>query len=191
MKIISGRLKGHKILTKSNMDYRPTKAHVKEAIFSILQSGNSLGEERRDFIRKAKVLDVFAGTGALGFESISRGAESLSFVEINPENIKLLEQNIRKLSLLNVVNIIRGDSTKLPKADKKHDLIFLDPPFHKDFVEPTIDSLGKGGWIASGACIVIETEKSEKYEISEKFSLFVERIYGCARLRIYRYEHNE
>jgi 16S rRNA (guanine966-N2)-methyltransferase len=184
MRIIAGLLKGRKILTNANCDYRPTTGKVKEAIFSILISGSFA-----DFniIKKANDLDVFAGTGALSFEAISRGANFALLVDNNRKNLQFLNENITKLGLVNEAKSFHADALNMPKTDKAYNLIFLDPPFNKNYTQRTITSLRVNGWIDKKAILVIETHRNEKYDLGNEFKNLLSRNYGPAILQIFQY----
>lgn len=185
MRIIAGKLKGKHIETNLNASYRPTTAVAKEAIFNILYNSTTAGI---NVLENAMVLDLYSGSGALAFEALSRGAKCATMVEINNENIQLLRRNIKSLALERTTNILTTDATKLPKADKKYNLIFLDPPFHKNLVTPALESLIQNNWIAEGAIVIIETAKNEEYVINQQFTKLLERKYGKLRITILKYQ---
>lgn len=186
MKIIAGKLKGHIIQTKKDLSYRPTTSRVKEAIFNILSSGEFL-DFSGSILKNAVVLDIFGGTGALSFEAVSRGARIATIIDLEKRKIELLKSNIKKLGLIKQISILQASAINMPYADKQYNLIFLDPPFNKNFISPTIDSLLDKQWLQNQAVIVIETQKNEQYNLPEKFFQITERIYGCAKLKIFRY----
>lgn len=184
MRIIAGSLKGKKILTSENCDYRPTTGKVKEAIFSILMSGSFSDV---NIIKGANVLDVFAGTGALSFEAISRGANSALLVDNNRKNLQLLNENVTKLGLTKEAKSFYADALNMPRADKSYNLIFLDPPFNKNYTQLTVVSLLAKGWIDKKAILVIETHINEKYDLGSEFKNLLSRNYGPAILQIFQY----
>lgn len=186
MQIISGRLKGRRIVTNSKCDYRPTTARVKDAIFNILAHGG-YGDDGSAIIDGAIVIDLFAGTGALSFESISRGATHAVMIEKNPQHLQELKQNTQRLGLEAQVTLLRADATALPLAKLKCNLAFIDPPFNKALVDPTLNSLARGGWLAKDAIIVIETHFKDSYDPSAEFIMLSSREYGHAILRIYQF----
>lgn len=186
MQIISGRLKGLRIVTSDKCDYRPTTARVKDAIFNILAHG-CFGADGGCLLDDAVSIDLFAGTGALTFEALSRGGAHGVMIEKNPLHLQELKANSEKFGLRTQTTVIRGDATNLPKAKIKCNLAFIDPPFNLSLVDPTLVSLVKGGWLKHGAIIVIETHFKDLYSASDDFALVSSRQYGHAILRIYRF----
>lgn len=147
MRIISGSIKNKLIPSIKKGKYRPTAAFLREAIFNILES-------LEVDITKRKVLDVFAGTGSMAFEALSRGAKSATLLDINSRYVKLG----RKFILENDLNAkyAHVDSTSPPHATQKHDLIFIDPPYGANLFLLTLESLLCKGWLESNATIVVE-----------------------------------
>lgn len=184
MKIIAGKLKNKTILTTMSRDYRPTTGRVKEAVFNILSHG-----EFRDALKDAVTIDLFAGTGALSFEALSRGAKTAILVEKNLANFNLLRQNAQNLAVADNVMLMKQDATSLPTAKLKCNIAFIDPPFNQKLVDPTLKSLLKGEWLANGALIVIETHENDPYNPAACFIEVASRVYGHAIVKIYRYEN--
>lgn len=182
MRIIAGRLKGRIINTIQKGTYRPTTGHVKEAIFNMICNG-VFG----NIIEGATTIDLYGGTGALSFEAISRGAAHAVVIEKDLGNYDLLKKNIECLDINDEVTLIRGDATNLPKAKICCDIAFIDPPFNKRLVDPTLESLIKNKWLADGAYIIIETHKDDPYQITNPCRLILEREYGHSILRILQY----
>ena len=140
-------------LKKGKSSLRPTSGRIRESIFDILTHG-PMG----NLITGARVLDLFAGTGALGIEALSRGAKSATFIEKNKDNLGLLKRNIQKTNSLDDSRVVFADATRLPpNKGKSHDLVFLDPPYRKNLIEAAIQSSLNGGWVAPASVLVIET----------------------------------
>lgn len=148
MRIIGGRYKGYEI--KMPKGIRPTSGLVKESIFNII--GNS--------ILGAKVLDLFCGSGAIGLEALSRGAQSATFVEKNKRVVRVLIKNIKKLGCSNV-DVISMDAMRL-SLDSTYDIIFADPPYDMGYLERLIRKFNK-----SGKILVIEHSIRERLDVGE------------------------
>ncbi|WP_298858533.1 16S rRNA (guanine(966)-N(2))-methyltransferase RsmD [uncultured Sulfitobacter sp.] len=153
MRIISGAYRGTVLadVGKGDMDahLRPTSDRVRESLFSMLT--------HLSVIRGARVLDLFAGTGALGLEALSRGAQHVVFVENGRVAQKLIAQNIEKLHAKDATTLMRNDATQLgawPMAP--FDLVFLDPPYGKGMGQSALAAAHGGGWLAQGAVVVWE-----------------------------------
>lgn len=174
MRVIAGKWRGRPLVTPKDRAVRPTTDRIREALFSKLQSMNA--------INGANILDCFAGTGALGFEALSREGASLTLIEKAPSSLKLISENQKSLGT--EATIIRQDATKLGICPAQHpfDLIFLDPPYGKDMVVPCLLALLKGDWIAPDAVIVIETDKREELTLPDELTGIDDRTYGDTRL---------
>lgn len=179
MRIVGGTFRGRKLtpLGKGDMGahLRPTTDRVRESLFNLL-----LGGRFGDPIDGASVLDVFAGSGALGFESLSRGAAGLTLVDDGRAAQKLIAANIDLLGLRDVARLIRANATRLPplnpERDRPADLVFLDPPYGKDLGARALISARNGGWIAPDALIV--WEESTEQPPPDGFQLLEHRRYG-------------
>ena len=184
MRIVGGKFKGLHLTTPADQSTRPTSDRVREAVFNILAHGIS------DFeLDGARVLDLFAGTGALGFEALSRGARHCQFVDESTEARGLVRTNADKLGVIGQCKIWRRDATDLgPCAPlPKFDLIFADPPYGKGLGEKALVSLVQGDWINAGGIVVLE--EIEKVEVPEiaGLTLIDERSYGETKVRFYRF----
>lgn len=175
MRIIGGRMRGLGLASVGKGDaaahLRPTTDRVRESLFSMLQGGRF-----GDPIEDAKVLDLFAGTGALGLEALSRGAANACFVENGRAALKLLSDNIAKAQVDSETDVIRMDATRLGSCEAPASLVFLDPPYGKGLGEKALLGAAKQGWLAAGALIVWE-DASE--QVSPRgFSKVEARRYG-------------
>jgi 16S rRNA (guanine966-N2)-methyltransferase len=155
MRIVGGKWRGRHLVILPNKllihNLRPTMDRVRETLFNILHHG--------DFstIKNARVLDLFSGTGALGFEALSRGAEHASFVDIEKKSLDLVRENTLLLRTDKKVTILKKDATNLGKnIGKSFNLIFLDPPYGKSLGELAISSALEGNWISKDATVVWE-----------------------------------
>ena len=156
MRIIAGTYRGLALASVGKGDagahLRPTTDRVRESLFNVLMGG-----KYGDAISDARVLDLFAGTGALGLEALSRGAESVTFVDDGRKAQQLISQNIKICKCSAETTLVRADATRLPtNSSDPFDLIFLDPPYAKMMGEKAIDAALEGGWVAPRALIVWE-----------------------------------
>ncbi len=153
MRIVGGKLRGRALAVPKDQSIRPTSDRVREAVFNILMHGID------DFtLDGALVIDLFAGTGALGLEALSRGAASCLFVEDDADARGLIRDNIDAFGLTGVTRIYRRDATDLGDAVNRgpFTLALLDPPYGKGLGERAIASAAQGGWLAHDAVIVVE-----------------------------------
>jgi 16S rRNA (guanine966-N2)-methyltransferase len=156
MRIISGSHRGLQLTPVGDGDaeahLRPTSDRVREAIFNLLTNGGY-----GDPVNGARVLDLFAGTGALGLEALSRGASRVAFVDDGMAARVLLRKNIEKMRAMGVTDLWRRDATRMgPNRGPGYDLVFLDPPYRKGLGEAALASCVEGQWLAPGALIVWE-----------------------------------
>jgi 16S rRNA (guanine966-N2)-methyltransferase len=178
MRVTGGKLRGRRLVAPENQLVRPTSDRTRQAIFNIL--------DHRDFsigftVESAAVADLFAGTGALGIEALSRGARFCLLVDSDAESRALQRENVEELGLTGVTKIWRRDAADLGPlgsgAGGPFDLVFLDPPYRKSLVEPTLASLRNGGWLSAQALLVIETAKGETFA-HDGFTQLDARNYG-------------
>lgn len=183
MRIIAGKHKGRRIEIGKEVGttIRPTSDFAREAIFNILVH-SKLGLNGHTFTDKA-VLDVFCGTGAFGLEALSRGAAQVTFIDSAREAIATARYNSEKLHEESV-DFMLADATKLGKAKRAYDLVFLDPPYFSGLIVPTLKSLQAGGWLAEEALVVAEHDAKETLEIPASFTLVDQRKYGRAMVNL-------
>ena len=181
MRIVAGIHKGRVLACPAGLDTRPTADRARQALFNILYS-LGLGAEG------GRVMDCFAGTGALGLEALSRGWDHATFVETAPAALNALASNIATLGETARTTVLKADATRLPTANAAPaDLAFLDPPYGKDMVAPTLSGLASRGWLAPGAVVVVETARDEALALPGGFTHFDERPYGAARINLLRW----
>jgi 16S rRNA (guanine966-N2)-methyltransferase len=156
---------------------RPTSDRVREALFNILEHGKT-GIPLKD----ARVVDLFAGTGALGLEALSRGASHLTAVEHDRSALAALRSNIETLRLTDRVTISAMDATRLPRASQPCDFAFLDPPYRAGATEPALRMLVERGWLASPAIVVVEHATNEEFETPDPLTAAEMRRYGRTSL---------
>jgi 16S rRNA (guanine966-N2)-methyltransferase len=183
MRIVGGKFKGHSLVSPGGLNTRPTSDRVRESIFNILAHGVA------DFtLEGARVMDLFAGTGALGLEALSRGARFCQFVDESAEARGVIRRNADALGLIGQCKIWRRDATKLgPCAPQTpFDLVFADPPYGKGLGEKALRSLVEGGWLSPNAVVVLE--EADKAAVAEVagLNLLDSRVYGDTQVRIYR-----
>lgn len=176
MRIISGRFKGTALASVGKGDksshLRPTTDRVRESIFNLLVNGGY-----GDPIRDARVLDLFAGTGALGYEALSRGAKFVQFVDDGRKAGSLIEENAKILQTKTQMSLLRRDARKLGSwANDPFDLVFLDPPYGKGMGEHALQAAQKGGWLGDDALIV--WEENSQQTSPQNFDLLDARKYG-------------
>ncbi len=180
MRIVGGTFKGRPIAAPAGRDTRPTGDRAREAVFNILEHAPwSPGVEGR------RVLDLFAGSGALGLEALSRGAAFALFVETDASARGAIRDNIEALGLFGVTRIHRRDATDLgvkpAGVGEPFDLVFLDPPYGKSLGERALARLAEGGWIADDAVAVFECGAEETPE-TPGFDVLDTRSYGAAKV---------
>lgn len=155
MRVISGRLKGRRLVAPAGMNTRPTADRIKESVFNILGPT----------IQAQKVLDLFAGTGALGIEALSRGALTAVFIDQAKPALAAIQRNLKDCQLIPVTRVIQWDIRKslncLKAETQPFDLIFMDPPYETDAVLPTLTALTTSGVLADTARIVVEHSRRE------------------------------
>jgi len=177
MRVISGRARGTKLNSIDSLKTRPTLDRVKESLFNILQN------ELEDSL----VLDLFAGSGALGIEALSRGAKQVYFCDSSYESIKVLKENLEKTKLLDFSVILNKDFRKTLKElkEKQFDLIFLDPPYKTNYVIDALEDIYSFELLKENGKIVIETDEERILEAIGKLEfmeLYDQRKYGRATL---------
>lgn len=173
MRVSGGNFGGRTLKAPSSQNIRPTSDKLRQAVFNILMHGYG------DPVTDARVLDLFAGTGALGIEAISRGAAFALFVEEAAEARALIRTNVETLALTGVTKIFRRDATKLgPRgAFEPFSLVFCDPPYGKGFAEKALASAREGGWLAQDALMVVEEAVVSKFSAPKGFEVLERREY--------------
>ena len=169
MRVIAGIRRGLKLKAPDGINTRPTTDRVKESVFNIIQSHLPAGN----------VLDLFAGSGALGIEALSRGSEKCVFVENNRESYSLVEHNINLSKLSDKARLLFKDSVSyLKSADESFDIIFLDPPYNKDFILPVLSLISERNLLADNGIVVVETEKGGESVTHPDYKIIREATYG-------------
>lgn len=190
MRIVSGDFRGKALATPAGEATRPTSDRARQAIFNILEHA-----PWSDGVRDRRVIDLFAGSGALGFEALSRGAAFCLFVETDEAARGAIRENVDALGLFGRTRVHRRDATQLgvrPGADgPAFELAFLDPPYGKGLGETALARLAAGGWLARGATVVLERGAGEPEFEAEGYEKLDARDYGAARVHFLRYSPAE
>jgi 16S rRNA (guanine966-N2)-methyltransferase len=173
MRVVGGRLKGRSLASPSSRDIRPTADRLRESLFNILIHAYD------DPIADARVLDLFAGTGALGIEAISRGAKYALFVDNGAEARAVLRNNVEALGLGGVTKVYRRDAGNLGPAHpvEPFSLVFLDPPYRMKLAEKALVSLRDGGWLNPAALLVVEEATAVAFAAPDGFEELERRAY--------------
>ena len=177
MRIISGTRRGHKLMEFSGDDVRPTTDRVKESVFNLIQS----------FVPDAVCLDMFAGSGALSFEAVSRGAKKAVLIDKDKRSVDIIKKNaqalgfmdycdIRNMSCFDYINGIR----------EKFDIVFLDPPYNKGLIEPVLTVLSDNDVLNDGGIIVLESDETDFYGEIGKLHIYKQRKYGRTYITVYQ-----
>lgn len=183
MRIIAGQFRGKALLSPGDESIRPTSDRAREAVFNILASRIGV------HLDGLKVLDLFAGTGALGLEALSRGAQGAVFVETGAEARGIIRDHIEAFGAGGIAKLLRRDATALGPAGTMgpFDLVFLDPPYGKGLAETALAALAANGWIADAALAIAETGAKESFAPPAGFEPLDERAYGAAKFVLMRY----
>jgi 16S rRNA (guanine966-N2)-methyltransferase len=183
MRVVAGKFRGRTLKGPTSNAIRPTSDRLRESVFNILIHGYG------DPIAGARVLDLFAGTGALGIEAISRGARFALFVEDSAEGRAIIRENVDVLGLTGVTRLFRRDATKLGDAHpvEPFSLVFCDPPYERGLAEKALASTRDGGWLVDGAIVVVEEATSAKFSPPEKFQELERRSYDDTEIVFLRF----
>ncbi|MBU4485063.1 16S rRNA (guanine(966)-N(2))-methyltransferase RsmD [bacterium] len=171
MRVIAGKAKGRRLCGPKSDATRPALDSVKEAIFNILFD-----------VEGTRVLDIFAGTGSIGIEALSRGAKSAVFIENSSEAVKIIKKNLDLCSFSELSSILCKKAEVaikiLSKSSQSFDLIFVDPPYNKDLVNETLSQLSKSTLLNNEAIIVVEHHPNEPIDAIDGLNLYDQRKYG-------------
>ena len=185
MRIIAGSLKARKIITEKQENVKPTTSKLREIIFNIITHNKYTDQ---DLLGKdIKFLDIFSGTGIMTFEAISRGIESATVIEKNRKTNELIATNATKFGIANNISCLQLDASNLPIATQQHDLCFIDPPYEKELIEKTLNSLMINNWLNHNAVLFIEYEKRLDLNLTTSFTLLDTRKYGNSKISILQF----
>lgn len=176
IRIIGGKWRGRKLPVRDSEGLRPTTDRIKETLFNWLMP----------VVREARCLDCFAGSGALGFEALSRFADTVTFIELDKQNAQLLTENKTRLQAENATIINSNSLMVLGQIGNAFDVVFIDPPFRKGLLNETIELLEKNQWLADESWIYIESEaESSLTNIPVNWQLHREKIAGQVAYRLF------
>ncbi len=178
MRIIAGRFKGRALTPPQGDETRPTSDRLREALFNVLAHGYD------DPVTGARVLDLFAGTGALGLEALSRGAAFVQFVEEAAAARGLIKANVEAFGVAGITKVYRRDATYMGPVSpaEPFSLVFCDPPYGKGLAKLALASALKGGWLTPDALVIIEERANQIDILPEGFHVIEERVYGLTKL---------
>ncbi|MFW5649071.1 MAG: 16S rRNA (guanine(966)-N(2))-methyltransferase RsmD [Candidatus Alkaliphilus sp. MAG34] len=181
MRVISGKARGHTLKTSKDLNTRPTTDRVKESIFNIIQ---------RELCGSV-VIDLFAGSGGLGIEALSRNADKAYFIDSNKNSIQIIKENLNKTDLINNSKVIRADVLngimKLSRHKIKAHIIFLDPPYSKGFIEPTLEAILSYNILQPDGIIVVEHDAKDGAPNNiHKLKKYRTNRYGDTAVSFYR-----
>ena len=181
MRIITGRARGIKLNTLEGENTRPTSERAKEAVFSMIQFD----------IEGREVLDLFAGSGQMGLEAVSRGAAGATFIDKSKDAAKIISQNMEKTKLAPLCRLFNSDVQdfiRITRGKKQYDVVFIDPPYALRAVSPTLKALLDGNMLKPTSIIVCESEEADIFEndaaLAEKFEIVKRAKYGMAHITI-------
>ena len=178
MRVITGSARGRKLKTPENYDIRPTTDNVKESVFNIIQFD----------IEGRRVLDLFAGTGQLGIECLSRGASSAVFVDQSREAVKIVKDNLKACGLSGTV--VQSDALSFLRTCGKFDIIFVDPPYDSDLYESVLNTVNSIDILSDGGIIICESRRERALpEMPAPYKKRREYTYGKVKLCIYTKEN--
>ena len=183
MRIIAGRLRGRALVAPADQSVRPTSDRTREAVFNILAHGAAAVS-----LDGVRVIDLFAGTGALGLEAVSRGAAYALFVEDSADARGLIRENVENLGLTGCTRIFRRDATDLGPSSQlgQFGLAFLDPPYGKGLADKALASLVAGAWLTQDAVVVVEERAGVDVTWPAGLSLLEQRSYGDTQVLFLR-----
>ncbi len=179
LRLVAGRHRGRALAAPPDRATRPTGERVREAVFNILAHAG-YGPNEGDAVTDAVVLDAFAGTGALAFEALSRGAAEAWLFDSSAAALGFARKNAETLGETARAHLLRADALKPPPARAQATLLFLDPPYRQGLIGPAIKALAAAGWLAPDCLVVAETAADEPAVPS--LALLDERRYGIARI---------
>ena len=176
MRVVAGKYKGRRLSAPAGQDLRPTADRVRESVFNVLAHRDNVS------LRNARVLDGFAGTGAMGIEALSRGASHAIFLDTDKQALSVCRRNLEALGCDRACWTVRqADCLDPPPPGAPCTLVLLDPPYGRGFAGPSLSALRDAGWIATGATCVVEIGAKETFVIPSGYELVDERRYGAAR----------
>jgi len=188
MRIVAGKWRGHNIFVPDIEETRPTMDRTRQAVFNILRSADfALDENHTPLLQDAFVLDIFAGSGAMGFEALSQGAATCTFFEQHPEAGRTIEKNRDKLRAGDTIKLVKGDVLRVSlNFNDPARIAFFDPPYQQGLLEQSLVTMREKNWISKDTLLVLELHKREDLEINLK--LHDSRIYGTSKIIFAQFE---
>lgn len=177
MRIIAGSRRGHKLIGFEGDKIRPTTDRVKESVFNLIQ----------DYVADSRVLDLFGGSGALAFEALSRGAESAVIVDADKESINVISKNAASLKFgdsVRIMHITYQDFFKI--NNEQFDLIFLDPPYNKGYIEPVLESIVRDNRLSRDGIILLESDDTDMHTDADGLKIIKQKKYGRSYVTVYK-----
>ena len=182
MRVITGSARGRRLKELEGLETRPTTGKVKEALFSVIQFD----------IEGRRVLDLFAGTGQLGIEALSRGAECAVFVERRRDALQVIRENLEACGMTDKARVVNRDATSYLKSGEKFDLIFLDPPYASGLLEQALEEIVRFDICRRHGIIVAESAADKTLPpLAGPYALYREYRYGKIKLTVYHRDGNE
>lgn len=184
MRIVGGEFRGRSLATPKSNDIRPTADRTRESLFNILSHAYP------EAIDGTRMMDIFAGTGAVGLEAASRGCRHVLFVESSVEGRGLLWENIDALGLHGRTRMLRRDATDLGNVGnlEPFDFLFADPPYGKGMGEKAFAAAATGGWLVPGALAILEERADVTVAVPSDFLFLEERTFGDSKMHFFRYQ---
>jgi 16S rRNA (guanine966-N2)-methyltransferase len=184
MRIVGGKHKGRSLDAPKGRDTRPTSDRAREAMFNVLAHlPDAPG------LDGARVIDVFAGTGALGLEALSRGAAHVTFVESHRGAQQVIQTNIQNVNERANARLLPIKAQALPHAETPVDYAFLDAPYQKNLTRPALETLAAQGWFKNGTTVMVEIAAQEELHVPDQLAVIKEKTYGAAKVLFLR--HND
>ena len=180
--VLAGRHRGRRLETPTGSCVRPTQARVRKSLFDLLEHSPRVDRQ----LVGASILDLFAGTGALGIEALSRGAAVVTFVERDPDAVSVLSRNIAALGEQRRARILHADALRLPASTFAAAFVFVDAPYGEGLAEPALDAARADGWVIEGGIAAVELGRRETFPIPSGCRLIDERVYGTTRICLLR-----
>jgi len=189
IKVVGGKHRGRALATPEGLETRPTSSRARESLFNILAHATWNPGGTSPLV-DARVLDAFAGSGALGIEALSRGAAHATFLDKDAAAVKAIGENVAKLGETVAAKVVRADVLRPPPlrdpAREACDLVFLDPPYRSGDAAPALAALAEAGWVKAGAIATVEIASTEDLIPPPGFETIDERRYGKAKIVILR-----
>lgn len=191
MRIVAGKHRGRPLAGPEGWEVRPTSDRTREALFNMLSQGRIVERGEASPLVGARVLDAFAGTGALGLEALSRGAAHVTFMESQAAALATLRENVKALGEEANTTVLQADVLHPPRTGRVCGLVLLDPPYNQGLGPLAIRALDEARWIGPNALVTVELIKTEPFTAPDGFEVLDERTYGKAKLIFLQRSSNE